>query len=324
MNNKSDLIIVTGGAGFIGSNLVTALNTLGLENIIVVDSLNESEKWKNLVGLNFTDYLDKKDFIEKIAKGSFDYIKAKAIFHLGACSRTTERDSDYLLKNNTIYTKKIALYAIERDIPFFYASSAATYGDGKKGYLDDEEKLIELNPSNAYGFSKHLFDLWAHKKGWLKKITGFKFFNVFGPNESHKTGMTSIVYNAYHQIKETGMMKLFKSDNPSYKDGEQKRDFVYVKDVVSILVWFLENPGYKGIYNIGSGNTTTWKYITECVFKAMNRKPDIEYIDMPEILKGKYQYFTCASIEKLKKIYPMRFTSTENSVKDYVENYLMK
>ena len=318
------LIIVTGGAGFIGSCLVSALNQRGEDQILIVDSLGESEKWKNLLGKAYVDYLDKQSFLEKIKAGDFSEFSVKAVFHLGACSRTTEKNADYLMANNTHYTRDLASFCMERKIPFLYASSAATYGQGETGYLDDEASLFSLRPSNMYGYSKHLFDLWALKQGWFKKITGFKFFNVFGPNEDHKTGMTSIVYNAYHQILQTGELKLFKSDRKEYADGEQKRDFVYVKDVVNVLLWFFDHPEHTGLYNLGYGRATSWNTIAGHIFEAMGLSPRIRYIDMPDILKGKYQYYTCSDMKKLKSVCPMEFTPLKESVKDYVQNYLYK
>jgi len=316
------MIIVTGGVGFIGSCLISALNDEGIKDILIVDSLGKDEKWKNLIGKNYSDYQHKSDFLEKIKNNYFDTTKIDAIFHLGACSNTTEQDANYLINNNTLYTKELALYAINNNLNFYYASSAATYGDGKQGYNDDESNLNTLKPINMYGYSKHIFDQWAVSNNWLDKITGFKFFNVFGPNEDHKTGMTSIVYNAYHQIMRTGEMILFKSDNSSYKDGEQLRDFIYVKDVIKIMLWFLNNPHKKGLYNLGLGTATTWKNITEAVFKALNLEPKIKYREMPAILKGKYQYYTQANMKKLKETCPLKFSSIEDSVKDYVVNYL--
>jgi len=316
------MIIITGGAGFIGSCLVSALNNQGIEDILIVDSLRKEDKWKNLIGKNYKDYQHKSDFLKNIQNNVFEPKKIEAIFHLGACSSTTEKDADYLMQNNTLYTKELALYAINHNLNFYYASSAATYGNGNQGYNDDENKLNTLKPINMYGYSKHIFDQWAAKNGWFNKITGFKFFNVFGPNEDHKTGMTSIVFNAYHQIIETGEMNLFKSNHPDYKDGEQLRDFIYVKDVIKTMIWFLNNPEKKGLYNLGSGTATTWKDITNAIFKALNMEPKIKYIEMPEILKGKYQYYTKAEMKKLEKICPLKSSSIEDGVKDYVINYL--
>ncbi|MBN2145338.1 MAG: ADP-glyceromanno-heptose 6-epimerase [Candidatus Aureabacteria bacterium] len=319
------MIVITGGAGFIGSCLIAGLNARGIKDILVVDSLDESDKWKNLVGKSFLDYTDKTVFLEKIGSGQFQSLgDIQAVFHMGACSTTTENNLSYLIENNTLYTRELALFCIRHQIPFYYASSAATYGNGKDGFEDDENKLDALSPQNAYGFSKYLFDLWAHRHGWLKQITGFKFFNVFGPNEGHKTGMTSIVYNAFHQIQKTGSMRLFRSDHPDFRDGEQQRDFIYVKDVVNIILWFLDHPQYKGLYNLGRGTPETWNRMTQCVFKAMGVPPNIIYIEMPAMLKKKYQYYTCAAMEKLKKICPVSFTSSEKSVEDYVQNHLLK
>lgn len=315
-------IIVTGGAGFIGSCLVAGLNARHEDEIIIVDSLGHCEKWKNLTGKKFIDYIDKNDFIQSL--DSFNTKSLRAIFHMGACSKTTEKNADYLMQNNTLYTRKLAEFALKNDIAFYYASSAATYGQGESGYRDDEAELYKFRPNNMYGFSKHAFDLMAYQLKWLDKITGFKFFNVFGPNENHKLNMTSVVFNAYHQIRNSGCMKLFRSDNPEFKDGEQLRDFIYVKDVVKILLWFLDHPEHKGIYNLGRGEAVMWKSITSSVFSALNKETRISYVDMPELLKGKYQYHTLASMEKLFEIYHEPFMSIEESVQDYVVNYLKK
>lgn len=318
------IIILTGGAGFIGANLLQSLNDRGEDNIVVVDSLHNSQKWKNLSGKIFYDYLDKTLFIDSIRNNKFNGSLIKAIFHLGACSKTTEQNADYLIENNTIYTRDLALFSIKNNIPFYYASSAATYGSGEKGYEDNENKIYELRPKNMYGYSKQLFDLWAYKNKWFDKITGFKFFNVFGPYEYHKIGMTSIVYDAYKQILSEGKVKLFKSDLFEYKDGEQVRDFIYVKDVVNVILWFYDNPSYHGLYNLGRGERNTWKFMVESVFKALNKEPKIEYIDMPSILKGKYQYHTLADMSKTIRVCPLKFSSLESSINEYVNDYLIK
>lgn len=317
------MTVITGGAGFIGSCLLKELNNQGFDQIIIVDSLGKNEKWKNLRNKKYIDFIHKDQFLPMIKNNAISPQSLNAIFHLGACSKTTEKDADYLMQNNTHYTLELASFAIQNSIPFFYASSAATYGSGENGYRDDESAIFDLKPQNMYGYSKQLFDEWAHQKGWLKKITGFKFFNVFGPNEQHKTGMTSIVFNSFHQIQHRGMMKLFKSDHPDYKDGEQLRDFVYVKDVVKIMAKFLEHPEWTGLYNIGHGETTTWKAMTEYVFKAMDQKPNITYIDMPSELKGKYQYKTLADMNKTLTLFPYVFTPMKDCVTDYVQNHLI-
>ncbi len=317
------MIVVTGGAGFIGSALVWRLNELGTDNIVIVDRLGESEKWKNLVGLRYSDIYHKDEFIDLVAEDSLPF-EVEAILHLGACSSTTEKDADYLLYNNYKYSQTLCAYCLEKDARFIYASSAATYGDGVNGYVDDEQKLNSLQPLNMYGYSKHMFDLWAKREEILDEIVGLKYFNVFGPNEYHKGEMRSVVHKAYGQIKETGKVKLFKSYNENYKDGKQKRDFIYIKDAVDMTLHFLQKRDKNGLYNIGTGKARTWVDLVESIFTAMDIEPNIEFIEMPEELKGKYQYFTEAKIGKIKKTgYKTKITSLEDGVEDYVKNYLM-
>ncbi|MBK8943879.1 MAG: ADP-glyceromanno-heptose 6-epimerase [Ignavibacteriae bacterium] len=318
------MIIVTGGAGFIGSAIVWKLNKMGIDDIIIVDHLGESEKWKNLVGLKYLDIFHKDEFLEIINDDSLGF-KVDTVFHLGACSATTEKDADYLLYNNFKYTKTLAEYCLENDSKFIYASSAATYGDGENGYEDNEEKLPTLKPLNMYGYSKHMFDLWAQKMKVADKIVGLKYFNVFGPNEFHKGDMRSIVHKAFGQIQETGKVKLFKSYNPNYEDGKQMRDFIYIKDAVDMTLHFIENKNVNGLFNVGTGIARTWIDLVSSIFIAMDLKPNIEIIDMPEILRGKYQYFTEAKIEKIRNAgFKNEITSLENSVEDYVKEYLIK
>ncbi|HEX2869440.1 MAG TPA: ADP-glyceromanno-heptose 6-epimerase [Ignavibacteriales bacterium] len=316
------MIVVTGGAGFIGSAIIWRLNEMGHENIIVVDSLGTGEKWKNLVGLKYRDFFHKKDFLHRIMEDNVPF-NIEAIIHMGACSSTTEKDADYLLENNYRYTTELVKYCLPRKARFIYASSAATYGSGTKGYDDNEQELQKLEPLNMYGYSKHMFDLWAKRMKVLDKIAGLKFFNVYGPNEYHKADMRSVIHKAYGQILETGKVKLFKSYNPQYKDGEQMRDFVYVKDVVDMVIFFLENRDKNGIYNVGSGKARTWNDLVNAIFSALNMKPGIEYVDMPEVLRNKYQYFTEANLAKIIEAgYTKPLTSLEEGVKDYVNNYL--
>jgi ADP-L-glycero-D-manno-heptose 6-epimerase len=318
------MIIVTGGAGFIGSSIIAALNKEGYEDIIVVDELGSDEKWKNLRRLRFADYLEKDDFLELVIDND-ECIDSQALIHMGACSSTTETDCSYLINNNYQYTKELCNWALENDTRFVYASSAATYGDGEKGFDDDIELIDKLEPLNMYGYSKHIFDKWAIKSGAIENVAGLKFFNVFGPNEYHKANMVSFVLRAYHQISDTGKVKLFESYHPQYKDGEQMRDFVYIKDVVDMTLFFLENPDANGIFNIGSGVARSWNDLAAAVFEAMGIEQNIQYIPMPEILKDKYQYFTQADISRLRQAgYEKNITSMENAVIDYVQNYLSK
>lgn len=319
------MYIVTGGAGFIGSAFVWKLNTLGINDIIIVDHLGNSEKWKNLRALDYKDYIEKDDFLKELEESPERFCDAKAFIHMGACSSTTELDASFLVRNNFEYTKILADYCLFNEIRFIYASSAATYGAGEYDYGDDEESIDNLRPLNMYGYSKQMFDLWAKRNQVLDKIVGLKFFNIFGPNENHKGDMRSMVNKAYAQIKETGRVRLFRSDKPEYGHGEQKRDFFYVKDAVEMIMFFLENPEVTGLYNIGSGQANTWNSLMKAIFKALNQEPVIDYIDMPEHLKGKYQYFTQADISKIRSTgFQGELSSLEESVKDYVQNYLEK
>jgi ADP-L-glycero-D-manno-heptose 6-epimerase len=316
------MIVVTGGAGFIGSALVAALNKRGIDDILVVDRLGGDQRWKNLVNLRFADYLDKEEFLEMVAEDVLPF-SAEAVFHLGACSSTTETDASFLMENNFEYTRQLAQWTTEEGIRFIYASSAATYGDGESGFADDEEKLETLKPLNPYGYSKQLFDLWAKRNGLLDKIVGLKYFNVFGPNEYHKADMRSFVLKAFEQINTTGKVRLFKSHRSDYRDGEQKRDFLYVKDAVDMTLFFFDNPDVAGIFNLGAGVARSWNDLAKAVFAAMGKKPNIEYIDMPDSVRNQYQYFTEADITKLRDIgYDKQITSLEESVRDYVQNYL--
>jgi len=317
------MIVVTGGAGFIGSALVWALNRRGEDDILIVDRLHETEKWKNLVGLRFSDYLDKTVFIDQLTRGDFGD-RIRAILHMGACSATTEKDADYLMENNYRYTARIAAWRETHPrCRLIYASSAATYGDGARGYGDDEAGLVHLRPLNMYGYSKHLFDLQALRQGWLKHIVGLKYFNVFGPNEYHKGDMCSVINKAYPQVRDEGRMRLFKSHRPDYKDGEQLRDFIYVKDAVDMTLFFLDNPDIGGIYNIGTGRTQSWNDVAAALFKAAGQPLTIAYIPMPDHLQGKYQYHTCADLTKLHDAgWSQPCRSLEDAIDDYVCRYL--
>ena len=317
------MVIVTGGAGFIGSAIVWRLNSLGEDKVIIVDELGHDEKWKNLVGLKFLDFIHKDDFIKQVEAGiNFD---AKAIIHMGANSSTTEKDADHLFRNNYEYTKSLAKYCLDKDVRFIYASSAATYGDGKLGFEDDENICQSLKPLNMYGYSKNLFDIWAIREKVISKIVGVKYFNVFGPNEYHKGDMRSVVHKAFEQINSTGKVNLFKSRNPKYKDGEQMRDFVYVKDAVNMTLFFLDKKDKNGIYNLGSGKARTWNDLVIALFNALGKPINIEYIDLPEHLAEKYQYFTEAKMDKIKKTgYTQLLSLLEDGVTDYVKNYLLK
>lgn len=314
------MVIVTGGAGFIGSCLIKKLNDEGIKDIIVVDNLGSTDKWKNLVGKVFHTYIDKNELFDYLDNN--DISDVEAIIHLGACSATTETDANYLMKNNYQFSQTLASIAFENDIRFIYASSAATYGDGSNGYSDSE--FLKLKPLNCYGFSKHIFDIWLVENELDKLCVGLKFFNVFGPNEYHKGNMMSMVYKAFNQIRDTGKVKLFKSFKPEYKDGEQMRDFVYVKDCVNVIFELMQNKSINGIFNIGTGEANSWNTLISNVFSSMGRHPIIEYVDMPENLQNQYQYFTMADVGKLMNRLPsFKFSKLEDAVEDYVKNYLM-
>lgn len=318
------MIVVTGGAGFIGSAIVWKLNSSGNDNIVIVDELGTTDKWKNLVGLKFQEFIHKDDFISAVVDDSIGF-PIEAIIHMGANSSTTERDADHLFSNNFLYTRELANYCLSKNIRFIYASSAATYGDGSLGFDDDESKLETLRPLNMYGYSKQLFDLWAKRNNVLNKIVGIKYFNVYGPNEYHKGDMRSVVHKAFEQVRDTGKVRLFKSLNPKYKDGEQMRDFVYVKDAVDMTLHFLEYKDKNGIYNVGSGKARTWIDLVTALFNAVGKPVNIEFIDLPEHLREKYQYFTEANLSKIKSAgYNKPLTSLEDGVNDYVKNYLLK
>lgn len=315
------MIIVTGGAGFIGSAIVWKLNQLGESKIIIVDELGRNEKWKNLVGLTFEDFINKDKFIDVLDGGNFN--NAEALIHMGAISSTTEKDADLLLTNNYKYTKTLADYCLRKNVRFIYASSAATYGDGSLGFDDNETDCKNLRPLNMYGYSKSLFDNWALGVDAFNKIVGIKYFNVYGPNEYHKGDMRSVVHKAFEQARDTGKVKLFKSKNPEYNDGEQMRDFIYIKDAIDMTLHFLEHRGKSGLFNVGSGKARTWKDLVTALFSAMDIPTNIEYIDLPEHLADKYQYFTEAKLTKIKKAgYKNPLKSLEDGVKDYVKNYL--
>jgi len=317
------MIVVTGGAGFIGSAIVWRLNELGETKIIVVDELGTDEKWRNLVPLKFDDFVHKDDFISMIVDRE-DPFKIDSIIHMGANSSTTEKDANHLFSNNYLYTQELTKFCMEKSIRFIYASSAATYGDGSLGFDDDDTKLEAIRPLNMYGYSKQLFDLWAKKNGAFDNIVGLKYFNVYGPNEYHKGDMRSVVHKAFEQIRDTGKVRLFKSLNPKYKDGEQLRDFIYIKDAVELTLFFLDKPKTNGLFNIGTGKARTWNDLVSTIFRSLNKQNNIEYVDLPEHLRDKYQYFTEASMIKLKKAgCNIPVTSLEDGVADYVKNYLL-
>lgn len=315
-------ILITGGAGFIGSAVVWELNRRGHTNILISDHLRESEKWKNLVPLRFLDYVEGDELVETLRQHPKRYADISAIFHLGACSSTTETNAAYLIRNNYECTKLLAHFALEGGRRFIYASSAATYGALESG-LSESRPLESLRPLNMYGYSKHLFDCYAAAHGFLDRLTGLKYFNIFGPNENHKGNMRSVVHKAFHQIRDTGRVSLFKSYRPEFPDGGQRRDFLYVKDAVDITVTLAESLEGGGLFNVGAGQASTWLTLVNAIFQALGRDPQIDFIDMPDNLRGKYQYFTCADISKLRGAgYSKPITGLPEAVRDYVVNYL--
>ena len=329
---------MTGAAGFIGRNLVAELNRRGETDLILVDELGTDDKWKNLVGLRYEDIVSPAEFLGLIEDGA--YAGARSLIHLGACSATTEKDADFLLRNNYQYTRVLCNWSLEHEVRFVYASSAATYGDGGQGYSDDDAVTPTLKPLNMYGYSKHMFDLWALEHGLFDggdtagggngergNIVGLKYFNVFGPYEDHKGDMRSVVSKSYEQIRAGAVVRLFKSYKPAYRDGEQKRDFVYVKDAVDVTLHFaLQEPDAPGsLFNCGTGEARTWLDLAYAVFSAMGLPPRIEFIDMPEALQGKYQYFTEADTRKLREAgYTRPFTCLEDAVREYVQGYYLE
>lgn len=317
------MYIVTGGAGLIGSAVIAALNARGIDDILVVDHLGNSDKWKNLVPLAYNDYLEKEAFRAGLQQGAFAS-GVEGVFHLGACSSTTERNASYLIDNNFRYTAELAEFCVSRGIRMVYASSCATYGDGSRGYVDDDDRIEELRPLNMYGYSKQMFDLYARRRGWLRRLVGCKFSNVYGPNERHKGEMRSVVLRAFEQITADGKLRLFRSYNPQYADGEFKRDFLYVKPAVDMVLYLFGNSRACGLYNIGSGRAETWNALGRAVFSALGREVNIEYIDMPEHLRDRYQYYTKAEMGKLFGLgYDKAVPSLEESIRDYVVNYLL-
>lgn len=316
------MIVVTGGAGFIGSCIVRTLNDAGVEDIIIVDNISTTDKWLNMRNKKYIKYIHKSEFLQELPS----YKGVTAIIHMGAQSSTTERDFDYLWKNNFEYTKNLWNYCAEKQISFIYASSASTYGDGAEGF-DDKVDIDKLKPLNGYGYSKQLFDLWVkhHATVFPKQYVGLKFFNVYGPNEYFKGNMASMIFHGYRQIQESGKIKLFKSSNPNYKDGEQLRDFVYVKDICSFIYWLLQHEKVNGLFNVGTGRAQSFRELAEATFHALGMEPNIEYIDMPESLKNKYQYYTKAETDKIREAgYAREFVDINAGARDYVLEYLHK
>jgi ADP-L-glycero-D-manno-heptose 6-epimerase len=317
---ESKQIIVTGAAGFIGSALIARLNELGYEDIIACDRLGFDERWKNLVGLRFRDFVHADDLFDCEEA----WQSSATVFHLGACSSTTELDADFLLRNNYEFTKELCKHTLRGGGRFVYASSAATYGGGENGMSDQLEDLGALKPMNMYGYSKQLFDLYAKREGIADQIVGLKYFNVFGPNEGHKDSMRSVVSKSFEQISEEGRISLFKSHRSDFGDGEQMRDFVYVKDAVEMSIFLAATPSANGLFNLGSGVASTWNALAGAIFLAMGRPLKIDYVDMPKAIRDKYQYYTCADISKIRAAgYRNEMTTLEDAVDDYIRNYLV-
>lgn len=314
------MIVVTGAGGFIGSCLVSYLNEKGLTDLVMVDASEKREK-ENLRGKIFSLYVDRSIFIDWFENNAS---KISFVFHIGARTDTTEWNEAIFDELNVNYTKALWNICGLNNIPFLYASSAATYGDGSNGYSDNHELIPKLKPLNPYGWSKQKLDCWVLEQNKCPdRWAGFKFFNVFGPNEYHKGRMASVIYHAFHQIRSTGKMRLFKSNDPAIKDGDQRRDFIYVKDLLDVLYYFFESNQPNGIYNLGSGQANTFRSLTENVFKAIAVEPQIEFIDMPQDLLKSYQNYTCADMDKLKQIgYQKSMHSFENAIQEYVTEFL--
>ncbi len=317
------MIAVTGAAGFIGSNIVWHLNQLGRRDLIVVDVHESAAGNANLAPLDYDRYLTKNEFRTWLSVPE-NAAQLETLYHMGACSSTTETDADYLAENNFGYTRDLCLLCLDVGVRFINASSAATYGDGQRGYADDEALIHELEPLNLYAHSKQDFDLWAQSENLLERIVCLKYFNVYGPNEWHKGDMRSMVCKGFEQIRDHDQVKLFGSDRPEYPDGGQQRDFVYVKDAVDLTVWFADHPEIGGIFNVGTGEANDWNRLITAIFTAMGREPDLVYVPMPEHLKGKYQYHTEATMAKVRAAgYERPFTVLEDAVHDYVTNHLV-
>jgi ADP-L-glycero-D-manno-heptose 6-epimerase len=318
------MIVVTAGPASSAVALVAKLNDEGCEEIVIVDALGTTQKWRESRQARYATIWTRGRFLAMVEADRLPF-RVEAIVHMGACSSTTERDAGYLMENNFHYSCRLAEWALSHGVRFIYASSAATYGDGSRGFSDDDEMTRALKPINMYGYSKQLFDLWLLRKRMGDRAVGIKFFNVFGPNEYHKGEMSSVIFKAFHQIRETGKVRLFKSYKPRYADGGQMRDFVPVKECAEVLFWLLNHREVNGIFNLGTGQARTWNDLIGAVCAAMDLPVRIDYIDMPEAIQGQYQYFTEARMDKIRAAgCPVAFRPLEEAVGDYVKNHLLK
>jgi ADP-L-glycero-D-manno-heptose 6-epimerase len=318
------MIVVTGGAGFIGSVLAKHISGNISKEILIVDKFTKTNKWKNILNLKFYDFMDRDEFIKKIRTRELN-MKIDLILHMGACASTTETDVSFLMEQNFFYSKDLMHYAFEKAIPFIYASSASVYGDGENSFVDDDNLHINYKPLNPYGFSKWIFDSYVINNNFSKDIVGLRFFNVFGPNEYHKENMSSVIYKAYPLAKKEGVVRLFRSTVEGMEDGGQRRDFIYIKDIIKVLDFFINNKKLKGIFNVGTGKASSFNDLGKALLKSLDKEPIIEYFDMPENIVSTYQNFTQADLTKLRKAgYKEDFYSLENAIYDYVNNYLEK
>lgn len=324
------MIVVTGGAGFIGSGLVWGLNERGKEDILVVDSVDHKEKEHNLAALKYEALISGRDLRAKLAEDYFDDGEIEAILHMGAISSTTERDWKKLSDVNIAFSQEIIRWCADRGVRCVYASSGATYGDGRGGYSDDHELFDDLKPLNLYGKSKLVVDIWARDGGYLDDVVGLRYFNVFGPNEYHKGHMRSVVAKKFEQMKQDGVIELFKSNSPRYADGEQKRDFLYIKDAVAATLHFLDEPDEAGVFNVGVGEARTWNDVAAAMLAALGErktaslKGKVRYVDIPSELAKQYQNYTQADVTKLRAAgFSRKMVSLEEAVKDYAQNYLL-
>lgn len=316
-------ILLTGAAGFIGSCYLWKLNSLGIDGAWIVDTDAAAAESRNLGGKKFRDYLTRDAAVAALDKGQLKEIDA--VVHLGACADTTEKDLAYLRRNNLEYSQTLCRWALANGKRFHYASSAAVYGDGKNGYSDDDDNTRRSHALNPYGESKLLFDQWLLNEKIADRVVGFRYFNVFGPNEYHKGEMRSMVCKAFDQLEATGRVKLFASTRPNYEDGSEERDFIYVKDVLEVMAFFLDKPQTGGIFNVGTGKARKFIDLVNAVFAALEKPSTIDFIPMPEVLRGQYQYFTQAVTSKLQKVgYIRPFTELETAIQDYVVGYLAK